>query len=185
MTTTPTVLYFYCKHDDAERDNFVALSRSILAQLLRQDPGLLYYFYEKCCVNIEPILNSVLLIEELLSFAFQNCKSAYVILDGLDECCSRSERKHIVEWFRNLVESLPITEPERVRCFFVSQDDGIARKDMAGIATIRISVEDNKKDIENYCLIRAAQLKADKGLTDEKASTIAASVAKNAEGRPP
>jgi hypothetical protein len=55
---------------------------------------------------------------------------------------------------------------------------------MAGVSTIRISAEDNKKDIENYCRIRAEQLKADKGLSDEKAAGIAVSVAANAEGKP-
>jgi len=117
-----------------------------------------------------------------MEFAFQNCNNGYVILDGLDECSSRHERKHIAQWFRDLVEKLPITAPERLRCLFVSQDDGIARKDFSGIASIKVTANENGKDIVNYCTIRAEQLKLEKGLTDEKASSIAASVAKSADG---
>jgi hypothetical protein len=175
------VLFFYCKHENPERDNFLALARSLLAQFLKQDQGLLYYFYQKCCDNADAMLSSLSLIEELLTFAFQNCKNAYIILDGLDEC-ARNERKHIVQWFRILVDSLPPTEADRYRCLFVSQDDGVARKDFAGLSSIKISGNDNRSDIDEYCKVQAEQLKSDLCLTEEKANSIAGIVANSVEG---
>jgi hypothetical protein len=91
---SPTVLFFYCKHKNSEQDNFLALARSLLVQLLKQDKGLLPYFYEKCCDSGETILKSEALVEELMLFALKNCKSAYIIIDGIDEC-PREERKHV------------------------------------------------------------------------------------------
>ncbi|KAK8008159.1 hypothetical protein PG991_010710 [Apiospora marii] len=40
LEPAPTVLYFYCRYDDPERDNFVSLGRSLLAQLLHHDNAL-------------------------------------------------------------------------------------------------------------------------------------------------
>jgi len=175
------VLFYYFKHENPERDNFPALARSLLAQLLRQDQGLIYYFYQKCCDNADAVLNSLALIEELLTFAFQNCKNAYIILDGLDEC-PRNERKHIVQWFRTLVDSLPPSEADRYRCLFVSQDDGVARKDFAGLSSIKISVNENRSDIEEYCKVQAEQLKSDLCLSEEKTNSITKTVANSVEG---
>ncbi|TGJ88444.1 hypothetical protein E0Z10_g384 [Xylaria hypoxylon] len=163
LNPAPTVLFFYCKHGNSERDNFVALGRSLLAQFLKQDNGLLPSFYQKSCRSGESSLISPALIEELLTLAFGNCKSAYIILDGLDEC-PRDQRKYITHWFRRLVEDLPNTEPERLRCLLVSQDDGFARKDFAGLAKA------NK--LKQNCPL----------LTEEKANMIGSAVANVAEG---
>ncbi|KAI1736472.1 putative zinc finger protein [Xylaria scruposa] len=182
LNPTPTVLFFYCKHDNTERDNFVALGRSLLAQFLKQDNGLLPSFYQKSCRSGEAVLTSPALIKELLSLAFGNCKSAYIILDGLDEC-PRDQRKDITQWFRKLIEDLPTNEPEKVRCLFVSQDDGVARKDFAGVASIKITPGDNKSDIEEYSRKEAKKLRENcPSLTDEKACKIANAVADCAEG---
>ena len=120
-------------------------------------------------------------MEKLLDLAFGNCTSAYIILDGLDEC-SREERKLIAQRFRKLVEDLPPTDPERLRCLFISQDDGAARKDFSGISRIKISTEDNKHDIEEYSRIEAGRLQETLEMSDEKASTIARTVSNSVGG---
>ncbi|KAI0098179.1 putative zinc finger protein [Nemania sp. FL0031] len=182
LKPTPRVLFFYCKHKDSERDNFAALGRSLLSQLLKQDDGLLPTFYQKSCRSGESVLTSEPLIEELLNLAFGNCKSAYIIIDGLDEC-PRDQRKYITQWFRRLVEDLPNDEPQRLRCVFISQDDGIARKDLAGLASIKIEAENNRRDIEEYSRIEAQKLKQScPMLTQEKASRIASGVVHAAGG---
>lgn len=181
LNPMPTVLFFYFKHGDSERDNILALSRSLLVQLLKQDRELLPIFYQKCCCSGEAVLTSTALTEELLELGFGNCKSAYIILDGLDEC-PREQRKVITRRFRKLVEDLPATAPERLRCLFLSQDDGFARKDFSDLASIQISVEATKHDIEEYCRIEAAKLKESLKMSDEQASKIASTVAKSVDG---
>ncbi|KAI1113983.1 putative zinc finger protein [Nemania sp. NC0429] len=182
LNPAPTVLFFYCKHNNSERDNFVALGRSLLVQFLQQDIGLLPTFYQKSCRGGENVLASPVVVKELLSLAFGNCKSAYIILDGLDEC-PQDQRKDITQWFRKLVEELPIDEPERLRCLFISQDDGRARKDFAGLASIEIRANDNKNDIEEYSRIEANKLREScLLLTEEKATLIANAVVNSAGG---
>ncbi|KAI0146814.1 hypothetical protein BJ166DRAFT_470922 [Pestalotiopsis sp. NC0098] len=182
LRPAPTVLYFYCKHDDPERDNFVALGRSLLSQFLDHDDELLPTFYQKACRSGETVLESSSLVQELLTLAFGNCRSAYIIIDGLDEC-PRDQRKVITQWFRNMIENLPINEPERLRCLFVSQDDGIARKDFAGLVTIKIRTEDSQQDVEKYCRVEADKLLANHPLlTKDKVDGIARSVADSVKG---
>ena len=183
MNPPPRVLFFYCKHNNPERDNFAALGRSLLSQFLKQDDGLLPTFYQKSCRSGESVLTSQALIEELLSLAFGNCKSAYIIIDGLDEC-PRDERKYITRWFRRLIENLPNTEPERLRCLFISQDDSKARKDFAGLSSIKIEAKDNRSDIETYSLVEAQKLRQScTSLTQEKADAICSAVVDSAGGK--
>lgn len=183
LDPAPIVLFYYFKHGDPDRDNFVSLRRSLLAQFLRHDNELLPTLYEKSCRDVEATLTSSTLIEELLNLAFDNCKSVYIILDGLDEC-PRDQRKFIAQWFRNLVENLPSDAPDRLRCLFVSQDDGAARKDFAGLASVKIEAEDNQSDIEQYSRIEADKLhRQHPDLAEEKLNWIASTVADSAKGR--
>ncbi|KAK2606195.1 hypothetical protein QQS21_003366 [Conoideocrella luteorostrata] len=181
LPNAPTVLFFYCRYDNPEKDNFGALARSLLAQLLKHDQGLLPYFYEKCCSNGEALLTSQTLIEDLLRLAFAHCKCAYIIIDGLDEC-SRDARKDISKWLRNLVENLPACSPDRLRCLFISQDDGIARKDFLDLTSIKLDAEDTTKDIEVYSRIEADKVKEKFQLSDERTSAIAATVTNSGGG---
>ncbi|KAF7532343.1 hypothetical protein G7054_g8019 [Neopestalotiopsis clavispora] len=182
LKPAPTVLYFYCKHEDPERDNFVALGRSMLAQFLHQDNELLPIFYQRSYRSGEAVLSSSQMVEELLTLAFGNCKNAYIVLDGLDEC-PREQRKTITKWFRKLIDNLPSKEADRLRCLFISQDDGPARKDFAGLASVKIGAEDTQRDIEEYCQVQAAKLLDNHpAVSNEKANWIATTVANSAKG---
>ncbi|KAK8068838.1 hypothetical protein PG994_005454 [Apiospora phragmitis] len=183
LEPAPVVLYFYCKYDNPERDNFVSLGRSLLAQLLHHDNGLLPTFYQESCRSVDTILSSPKSVRELLTLAFGNCKSAYIILDGLDEC-PRQERQNITKWFCELVENLPNDEPERLRCLFISQDDGPARKDFDRLDhRIKIDTKDSQNDIKEYCRVEAAKLLDNyPSLPGEKVYSIAETVANNVGG---
>lgn len=181
LTPKPTVLFFYCKHGDPERNSFLTLARSLLAQILEQDQNLLLYFYQECCDSKEAVVTSPEKVIKLLEFAFKNCKSAYIIIDGLDEC-ERDQRKSIAQWFRTLVESLPITEPWRLRCLFTSQNDSLARKDFDEIASLTIGPDDIKNDLQGFCRREADQLRASLYISEDMADSIAATVAQQAGG---
>lgn len=53
-----SVVFFYCKHEDPQRNNFTAIARGMLVQLLRQNFGLQPYFYEKALMSGEIVLES-------------------------------------------------------------------------------------------------------------------------------
>ncbi|KAJ5608405.1 hypothetical protein N7537_005024 [Penicillium hordei] len=181
LTPKPTVLFFYCKHGDPERNSFLALARSLLAQILERDQNLLLYFYQECCDSKEAVLTSSEKVTKLLEFAFKNCKIAYIIIDGVDEC-ERDQRKSIAQWFRTLVESLPITEPWRLRCLFTSQNDSLACKNFDEIASLTIGPDDIKNDLQGFCRREADQLRASLYISEDMTDSIAAMVAQQAGG---
>ena len=183
MSPKPIVLFFYFKHSDNDRDSFVPMARTLLAQLLKQDTGILDYIYSKCCKTGEPFLNSRPLIEELLLFALNNCNSAYIILDGLDECASRDERKTIVEFFRKIIEIHDHDQDaDRLRCMFVSRKDN-ARKDFTGLADIAVDLDKNEDDIDAFCQFRSQELGEVLQIAEDKLKEIASVVSAFADGK--
>jgi hypothetical protein len=181
LTPVPTVLFFYFKQDDSDRHNFLSMARTFLMQILEQNAHALDYFYSKCCSSGGALLTSRTLIEELLMLALRNCESAYIVLDGLDECCSRKERGEIVGWFREMIENLPPDVRDRLRCLFISQNDS-ARKDYRDLASITLDADNNEEDIEEFSKIQSQKLVAKLGIPEKDANEIATSVAASAEG---
>jgi hypothetical protein len=181
LSPKPTILSFFFKEGDGDRDNFVSMARCLLSQLLQQDAGILDYVYMRCCNSGQAFLTSRVLIEDLLRFALSNCSSAYIVLDGLDECCSREERRTIVEFFRNLVENLD-PDPDRIRCLFVSRKDS-ARKDFSGLANIAVDLENNEDDIDTFSHIQSQKLR-ELGVSDQRLQEIVDFVSAFAEGKP-
>jgi hypothetical protein len=158
------------------------MARTLLKQILEQNPHTLDYFYSKCCDSIGVLLTSRIILEKLLAVALGNCESTYIVLDGLDECCSRKERGDIVKWFRDTVENLPPEERDRIRCLFVSQNDS-ARKDYRDFTSITLDSGNNEDDIEAYGEVRSKTLVEKLGISEQEASKIAANVAASAEGK--
>jgi hypothetical protein len=140
------VAYFYCQFGDPERSGFLPLARALLLQLLMQDESLLLFFESTMSTHGGfGILSSLDTALQLLETALSSRKT-YIILDGLDEC-GRDQRKHICTWFRDLVDSLPRRKQDEIRCLFISQDDGIARKDLSMLSVITVSPGSNVDDI--------------------------------------
>ncbi|KAJ6000210.1 hypothetical protein N7481_000619 [Penicillium waksmanii] len=181
LNRKPTVLFFYCKHDNPEFSTFPAIARGLLAQLLEQERHLLPYFDQECCTSKEPILQTPEKIQKLLDIALTHCKSAYIVLDGLDEC-KREDRKEISMWFRERVENPPHNEPRKLRCLFSSRDDGHGRKDFEDIETVTVSSSDIAKDLETFCQRQADLLRIKFQLTSDRADDIASAVSQRAAG---
>lgn len=175
------MLFFYCKKDPPGQNTFVALARSFLLQFLQQDRGLLTYLYGEYCNSTETVLSSSPVIKKMLESAFGACQSAYIIVDGLDEC-ERNERKNITQWFRSLVESLPVSAPDRLRCIFVSQDDRVGENDLHGIAKINIEIEDNKPDILAYSRVESDKLREKFKFSHEESDRIAVGITDSVKG---
>lgn len=179
LSPKPTILSFFFKEGERDRDNFVSMARCLLSQLLQQDAGILDYVYMRCCNSGQAFLTSRILIEELLHFSLSNCASAYIVLDGLDECCSREERRTIVEFFCNLIENLD-PDPDRIRCLFVSRKDS-ARKDFSGLANIAVDLENNEDDIDTFSHVQSQKLR-ELGVSDQRLQEIVDFVSAFAEG---
>ncbi|KAI1085921.1 hypothetical protein F5B19DRAFT_481039 [Rostrohypoxylon terebratum] len=144
--------FFYCAESDPLRNNFLSVARGILSQLLLQDEYLITFIHHtRSTISGDIILSSIKLAEELLEVALKRRKT-YIILDGIDEC-ARDERKQICESFINIAESLPRTQMDEIRCLFISQYDGIARKHLSMLSSIQLTAEGNRCDIEVFANI--------------------------------
>ncbi|RYN55439.1 hypothetical protein AA0118_g8672 [Alternaria tenuissima] len=181
LESNPTVLFFYFKREDSDRNSFLSMARTLLSQILEQNHYTLDYFYSKCCSSGSAVLSSRLLVEELLSFALRNCQSAYIVLDGLDECCTRKERGEIASWFRDLIENGPPEIRNGLHCMFISQHDS-ARKDYRDLPSITADDDNNEEDIEAFCKVQAEKLVTNLQIAEHKALEIAERVSAAAEG---
>jgi hypothetical protein len=182
LPSPPTVLFFYCKNGDKERDNFDAIGRTFLVNLLSGNKDILLpYYYEYFSTSTETTLRTQSLIEGLLRTGIMNCPNVYIILDGIDEC-DRKERTRITEFFRELVESSSNSQPAGVRCLFTSQHDGIARKDFSDMTTFKIESKHNSADIETFCKASAQAIPKDFDLDDTERVSIAKKISGRANG---
>lgn len=127
------------------------------------------------------MLNTIQDIEELLRASLLNCAKVYIVIDGIDEC-ERAERKRVTSWFRDVVENLEPPRLDRIRCLFVSQDDGVARKDFDGITALKIKPTDVENDIEQYSSHEAGQIQSMFQLSDDMRVNIASRMTKAADG---
>ncbi|KAJ3536177.1 hypothetical protein NM208_g5825 [Fusarium decemcellulare] len=145
-----SVLYFYFRYRDPEKDSFLPLARALLSQALSQNDSLLLHFEEKMSTSSgQAILSSSKLAQELLQTSLKSRKTL-IILDGIDEC-GRDERREICGWFTSAVDSLPRAKQDEIRCLFISQDDGAARKDLSILPTITMTPDRTKLDIATFC----------------------------------
>ncbi|KAH7163352.1 hypothetical protein B0J13DRAFT_634582 [Dactylonectria estremocensis] len=142
--------YFYCRGIDNSRNTFEAVGRGLLSQLMRDDEDLLLQLYEKGNLQSgEAVLRDASMTKELLDVALDSQKTTYIVIDGIDEC-GRDERKEICTWFTERIHKLEKTDFGNLRCLFVSQEDGIAKKDLAMISAIKILPSHVHKDIRRY-----------------------------------
>ena len=145
-----SIVYFYCRDSDEQHRGFLTVARSFLSQMLMKHESILNYLYEKAAESSEAVLSTTAVAKELLAITLNSCKDVYVVLDGLDEY-SRAERKDLTSWFIDLISSLARADFGSIRCLFISQEDGFARKDLSMLSQIKITPSDNKADIEAFC----------------------------------
>lgn len=154
-----SLAYFYFAYGDTQRDNFLAMARSLLAQLLAQNEDLVDCYnsaMEKSCAH--GYLSSQEKAENLLGIALKSRKT-YIILDGIDECC-RKERKDICTWFPSIINGLEKSQQDEIRCLFVSQEDGFAKKDLSMLPEFKITRGHNSSDIHAFARSSQARIEA-------------------------
>lgn len=130
----------------------------------------------------DAVLSSSSVAREMIRTTLHGTERTYIVIDGLDEC-ERNSRKEISNWFRELVESLPPAEMDSIRCLFVSQDDGIARKDLGRLPTLKITTE-NEGDLKAYAEAQHREMEAKFGLLRDYDCHIANILCARARGEP-
>jgi hypothetical protein len=121
------------------------------------------------------------LAKTLLEVVLKSCKLVYIVLDGLDEY-SREDRKELASWFQKLIVGVPKQDYGAVRCLFISQEDGYARKDLSMLSTIKITHADNYADIKSFCEYWHQQIEVKFGLLEKREHHVTNIVSARAQG---
>jgi archaellum biogenesis ATPase FlaH len=169
--TSYATSYFYCNEADPEKSNCISIYRGLLSQLLSKCRDLIPYCYEKCLTSGEINLTSTNLAEQLLRYFFEMIPKQFVIIDGLDEC-SQGQRKLILNFFNTVVDKCDEREPGKLRVLFVSQTFPDIEKALAKAEMVKLTDEDNKKDIESYIKDWSKKLRQLYGLSANEAKFI-------------
>lgn len=175
-----TTVFFYCKYGETMRNSLVSLARSVLAQILDQNPDLLPYFYEKASLSSDTVLTSTLVAEEMLQTVLASCTKVYLIIDGVDEC-GKKDRSEIANFFKTVIETLPVEETFSIRCLFVSQDDGMARTDFRRMPFIKIT-DDNQHDLADFASVWHERIEEKFGKLRSKECHISNIISARAKG---
>ena len=173
-----SLAFFYCKHGDNQKNSFLSVLRSTLAQLVHQDEHLLSHVYERCSSSNEVTLESLGLLKELMSLAIQSSPYTYVLIDGLDEC-ETGEAKKIVTWFNSMLGS------GTLRLLYVSQRDNCERLfgRACTLSLDPIHSREHQKDIESYASHWSSNIGKKFELSSQLVSRIAKDVAERSKGQ--
>ncbi|KAJ8062489.1 hypothetical protein OCU04_009019 [Sclerotinia nivalis] len=122
-----STIYFYCKHGDFQRNTFVAISCSIITQLLKDNEVLLPYLYEECILSNSVSLVSNDLCTKLLEVCFGTiAKNTCLIIDGVDEC-ELAQRKLLLSSLGSIIDNANSNRPGSLRALLVGEDSAEIR----------------------------------------------------------
>ncbi|KAK3178522.1 hypothetical protein OEA41_000659 [Lepraria neglecta] len=112
---------------DDQRDDFRAISRALLKQIVEQKQDLLPYLYEECSNGGQPVLQSEKELRSLLKIVCSSLYEAVLILDDANQI-----------------------QGNTTRALFASRDEGDIRKMLSQAIARTISMEDNIGDIGDF-----------------------------------
>ncbi|KAH8689020.1 putative zinc finger protein [Talaromyces proteolyticus] len=156
-----TTVYFYCQGESNERDTAIEIIRSVLLQLIRQHPNLVPYCHERMTQSNTPVLSGLPTAESILKVFCEIIPHLYVVIDGIDECESREQRKQLFDTFSKSVLKYDgaTTGRHRVLWFSQPQTEDIKKAFSTNEkCTLSLTARHNEKDIQKYCQLRAREL---------------------------
>ena len=179
-----SIVFFYCRHANPERDNFLAVMRSLISQLIQQHPEIAPLVYEKMSCTGGITLVSHKNAEDFLDFVVTGTSSStYIIVDGLDEC-DTPEMTTIVTILTKLAKSFNTTSPGSCRLFFTSRDENTIRRLFSNAAKLRIRPKDNQQDIKAYTHIWSLKIQEKFALSDIQRQNLERSLITRTNGMP-
>ena len=174
-----SLAYFYCRDKDDQRNKFVSVAKSMLAQLLRQNPDILAYLYDECLRSAKVTLASPQDCTRILDAVLQAVPKTFIVIDGIDEC-EQKDRKPILSFF---VRAIKHADPARLRGLFVSQELSDIKTALHSFETLRLNEEHTKLDIRNYAVKWSFEIQGKfKAMTDAAREHIVHLVCEGSDG---
>lgn len=174
--------FFYCREDDPNQNNCLAIYKSLLVQMLVHHPDLLPSCYEKTLKGSE-MLNDETVARALIGLFCNADVNHFIIIDGIDEI-EAPQRKPLLQFFTGLVDKCDTYKPGKVRVMFLGHDlaDYQQLKCMESATIIRLETKIIQKDIQLFVAEKAKKLKEKFSLTDEELYTAKELTLKRSDG---
>jgi hypothetical protein len=145
-----SIAYFYCKDKDNQRNKFQSVVKLIIAQLLRQNPGILSYLYDQCLKSGKVTLVSNGDCSKILTTILRAVSKIFIIVDGIDEC-EEQERRLILKYFTSFITDNNL-ELGKIRVCFINQVLSDIKVALRMAETLTLTEEHSKLDIKNYAV---------------------------------
>jgi hypothetical protein len=142
--------FFYCRDQDEQRNKFVSVAKSMLSQLLRQQPVILPYLYDECIKSAKVTLTSPQDCIRLLGTVLRAVPQIFVIVDGIDEC-EPKERKAMLNFFTSTITSDDIALG-KMRSLFISQQLSDIMAALHAADSIQLTKDHIELDIWNFAV---------------------------------
>jgi hypothetical protein len=181
------VLFFYCKHNQPEKNTFIGILRGLLTQMLYEDSALASHLYEICSSKGHAGLSVIL--EELAGIAFDSQITSFVILDGLDEC-RPGEAEKALSWFSSRDKSSCDKDTNHKGCGYirllcVGQRIHVLQQMLSSAADISLENASHQEDIKRYVKEQACSIKEEFEISTEIEAEIVTRVTNAAKSRKP
>jgi hypothetical protein len=179
---TVPVLFFYCKHDQPEKNTFTDILRGLLAQLLCQDNALASCLDEMCSSKDQAGMSTIL--EKLAEIAFDSQTTSYVILDGLDEC-KPGEAEKAISWFTSRKKDTNQGDCGHIRLVCVGQRVDVLQRMLSSAADISLENASHQEDIKRYVIEQARNIREEFEISPQIEAEIVTRVTSASKSRKP
>jgi NACHT domain len=176
------VVFFYCKHEQSDKNNFGGVLRALIAQLCFEDHVLTSYLYSVCASKDHAGVTEAL--EELAEMAFDSKKMVFVVLDGLDEC-PPEEADKILSWLQPRLKDRVDADSGYIRLLCIGQRVHVLQTKLSSAADIRLENDSHLRDVERYVKEKACALKNNFELDSQDEREIVTRVVSGANGKDP
>lgn len=180
-----SIAFFYCRHGNHEKDNFLVVMRSLISQLIQQDPEIAPLVYDKMSRTGGTTLVSRRDAQQFLEFVLTGSSATglktYIVVDGLDEC-ETNEMAAIVTTLTTLAHCFNAKSRGSFRLFFTSRNETAIRKLLKQATKLAIKPTDNQQDIKTYTHHWSLKIQEKFGLFDNQRQELEKSVISRANG---
>lgn len=181
-TCDTIVLYFYFKHNQAEKRTHNGFLRAVMEQIMARDPALSDHLFDDLSSINGVNLRSTRTLESLITTSFEHFRTCLVVIDGLDEAAP-GESVKLLKWLLPTVNGQVQDNKTLMRLLFCGQRDGILDRELSDQPCMTLElVPDHEVDIENYCAEIGARIRSKFSVSPEMERDIVSQVTKQANG---
>ncbi|KAJ6258641.1 hypothetical protein Dda_6689 [Drechslerella dactyloides] len=119
-TPSPTIAYFYCREDSNQPATYDTIIRTLIWQLIHQNPDIMHYFDSERSGYTQVPLRRVEDLQELLRKVTTVLENIYIVVDGVDEI-EPNQRGYLLETFLNIDQTHNFHRTSKIKFFLSSQ----------------------------------------------------------------